>query len=128
MPKPPARHNPKSVKSPDTRRQKTFQPSKIKDLLDKAGLTGRAIGQFVARQQSWEAFFATRLPASLTKEISHFVEKDGVLTVYVSSAAWSARLKFALAECWPAVLAERPSLQRSVVKIQPVAASTGART
>ena len=29
---------------------------------------------------------------------------------------------------WPAVLAERPSLQRSVVKIQPVAASTGART
>jgi hypothetical protein len=116
------------VKSPDSRGQKTFQPSKIKDLLDKSGLTGRAIGQFVARQQSWEAFFATRLPASLTKEISHFVEKDGVLTVYVSSAAWSARLKFALAECWPAVLAERPSLQRSVVKIQPVAASTGART
>jgi predicted nucleic acid-binding Zn ribbon protein len=116
------------VKSPDSRRQNTFQPSKIKDLLDKSGLTGRAIGQFVAKQQSWEAFFAPRLPAALASEISHFVEKDGVLTVYVSSAAWSARLKFALAECWPAVIAEQPTLQRWVVKIQPVAASTGART
>jgi len=128
MPKPPARHNPKSAKSADSRTQKTFQPSKIKDLLDKSGLTGRAIGQFVERQQSWEAFFASRLPAPLAGEISHFVEKDGVLTVYVSSAAWSARLKFALAECWTAVVAERPTLQRWVVKVQPVAASTGART
>ena len=128
MPKPPVRHNPKSAKSADSRTQKTFQPSKIKDLLDKSGLTGRAIGHFVARQQSWEAFFAPRLPAALMGEISHFVEKDGVLTVYVSSAAWSARLKFALAECWTAVLAERPTLQRWVVKVQPVAASTGART
>jgi predicted nucleic acid-binding Zn ribbon protein len=128
MPKPPARHNPKSVKSADSQRQKAFQASKVRDLLDKSGLTGRAIGEFVARQQSWEAFFAARLPASLAREISHVVEKDGVLTVCVSSAAWSARLKFALAECWPAVVAQRPTLQRWVVKIQPVAASTGART
>ena len=42
-------------------------------------------------------------------------------------AAWSARLRFAIAEHWPAAQQAAPGLKRWSVRVQPAAASTGAR-
>lgn len=87
-----------------------------------------AVAGFERRQDDWETFFESRLPAPLRRAISHYVERDGTLTIFVSSAAWSARLRFALAECGSALSAYRPSVKRYAVRVQPAAANTGART
>lgn len=60
--------------------------------------------------------------------VRHFVQKDDTLTIFVSSAAWAARWRYALPGVWPQAQAFRPAIARCVVKIQPAAASTGART
>jgi hypothetical protein len=128
MPKPPGRHNPKlgipTGKSPDH----TRKPSKINDLLSRSAIGGAAIRAFVDRQESWESFFTTRLEPALLAAVGHYVEKDGTLTIFVTSAAWAARMRYALPALWPAAMQFRPAVSRWVVKVQPAAASTGART
>lgn len=120
MPKRTVRDNPKPFRP--------GKPKPINDLLAKSALLGGAVRRFEARQTGWEGFFAGRLSPELAREISHYVERDGTLTVFASSAAWSARLRFVLAEHWPAIVAHSPTLKRWVVRVQPAAASTGART
>jgi hypothetical protein len=68
------------------------------------------------------------LEADLAAQITQIVEREGALTVYAGSAAWSARLRFAMAEHWEAARAASPGIERWSVRVQPVAASTGART
>lgn len=120
MPKRTVRDNPK--------RPRPGNPKPINDLLSKTGLVGRAVQRFSASQSGWEGFFESRLSPELAREISHYVERDGTLTVFVSSAAWSARLRFVLAEHWPAIVENAPTLTRWAVRVQPAAARTGART
>ena len=87
--------------------------------------------QAIARQADrgvfWREFFALRLPADLAAQVTQVVERDGALSVYAASAAWSARLRFAIAEHWPAAQQAAPELKRWSVRVQPAAASTGAR-
>lgn len=81
------------------------------------------------REAFWRGFLAERLEAPLVARITQIVEREGALTVYAESAAWSARLRFALAEHWPSAQAASPDLVRWAVRVQPAAAaSTGART
>lgn len=75
----------------------------------------------------WREFLAQRLPAELAAQVTQVVERDGALSVYAASAAWSARLRFAIAEHWPAARQAAPGLKRWSVRVQPAAASTGAR-
>ncbi|MFM7625235.1 MAG: hypothetical protein ACKO7G_01985 [Gammaproteobacteria bacterium] len=87
----------------------------------------QAIARQADRGAFWKAFLAGRLPVELASQVTQVVERDGVLSVYAASAAWSARLRFALAEHWPAALEAAPGLKRWSVRVQPAAASTGAR-
>jgi hypothetical protein len=54
--------------------------------------------------------------------------REGCLTLHAANAAWSARLRYALAEHWSAIVARDASLKKSLVRIQPAAASAGGRT
>ncbi|MGQ0835907.1 MAG: DciA family protein [Gammaproteobacteria bacterium] len=90
------------------------------------GLLGRArnpvLSQISAQkgsQDAWRAWLATRLPEDLAGRVSGVVEREGVLTVFTESAAWSARLRFALAEADADVRARSPGLSRVVVKVMP---------
>jgi hypothetical protein len=127
MPKPPSRYNPKLVEHRTNSPSRAGKLSEISKLLDNSGLTARA-REFVSRQDDWAGFFAARLEPALFAAIGHYVEKDGTLTVFVGSAAWAARLRYELPALWTAAREFRPGVARWVVKIQPVAASTGART
>lgn len=124
MPKRTVRDNTKSLVGSPSR----GKPKQINDLLANTAVLRGAVAGFARRQSDWESFFETRFPADLRQAISHYVERDGTLTVFARSAAWSARVRFALAECWPEVGAHRPTVKRYVVRVQPAAASTGART
>jgi hypothetical protein len=55
----------------------------------------------------------------LYSRISGLVERDGTLTVFTESAAWSARLRFALADVERDVKAKSPGLRGVIVKILP---------
>jgi hypothetical protein len=103
------------------------KPREISSLLSGSGLANRA-REFVRKQEDWGSFFAPRLEPALLAAIGHYVEKDGTLTIFVDSASWAARLRFALPDLWDAAREFRPSIARWAVKIQPVAARTGART
>ena len=127
MPKPPSRNNPKRGSLSRNDSCRGGKPSEIKNLLLRSALGNKA-REFVERQDDWTAFFARHLDPALQAAIGHYVEKDGTLTVFVSSAVWAARLRFELPAHWEAARQFRPAVVRWAVKIQPVAASTGART
>ena len=128
MPKAPRRHNPKLRKSPENGSIRSSQPSKINDLLSKSLIGGAAVRAFEDRQQDWSGFFARHLAPEQLAAVSNFVERDGTLTILVRSAEWAARLRYALPAIWSAAQEFRPEIARWTVKVQPAAASTGART
>lgn len=117
MPKPPARDNRRGGK-----------PSLVKDLLSKAGLGPGAASARSRADDDLRASLERVLPGELSTHIAALTVRDGRLVVYVESAAWSARLRYALAEHWPAVQYAQPELREWAVKVQPAAASAGART
>jgi hypothetical protein len=105
-------------------RQKTRGRSRVghsvKGLL--AG-TGSAVFARISVQKTaadaWRTWLEERLPGELSGRISGVVERDGALTVFTESAAWSARLRFALAELSPEVEAKDSRVTRVVVKVLP---------
>ena len=128
MPKPPPRHNPRHVTAAGSPSGRVKKPIGIKDLLGRSAPLQQAIARQADRGTFWRAFFAARLAPDLAGQITQIVERDGALSVYAASAAWSARLRFALAEHWPAAQQAAPGLKRWSVRVQPAAASTGAPT
>lgn len=128
MPKPPPRHNPPGHHSRRSPSSPLKKPIGISELLGRSGTLQRAIARQADRGVFWRGFLAERLPAELLAQVTQIVERDGALSVYAASAAWSARLRFALAEHWPAAREACPALKRWSVRVQPAAASTGART
>lgn len=116
MPKPLGRDNRRGGK-----------PRSIKDLLSRSSLGGAAVAETRAADDAL-AWLRGRLPTELAGHIASVSEREGKLVVYAESAAWSARLRYAVAECWTALQAERPQLRDWAVKVQPAAASAGART
>jgi hypothetical protein len=132
MPKPPHRHNPNSPKLGQSSAGRLTpvrpgKPREIKDLLKRSGLA-QAAQKFEGQQRDWRDFFAEKLEPGLLEAIVHYVERDGTLTLHASSASWAARLRFALPALTDEAKTFRPVVKKFVVKIQPVAASTGART
>lgn len=128
MPKPPPRYNPRNVIAAGSPPSRVKKPIGIKDLLGRSAPLQQAIARQADRGTFWRGFFAARLAPDLAGQITQIVERDGALSVYAASAAWSARLRFALAEHWPAAQQAAPGLKRWSVRVQPAAASTGAPT
>lgn len=127
MPKPPTRYNPSAAATVSQSSNRVKKPIGIKDLLGRSAPLQKAIARQADRGVYWREFFTQRLPPELAGQVTQVVERDGVLSVYAASAAWSARLRFAVAEQWPAAQQAAPGLKRWSVRVQPAAASTGAR-
>ena len=128
MPKPPDRHNPARATRRTSGARHAKKPSSINELLSGLGVLQQGIRRQTGREAFWRDFLTARLEADLLAQVTQIVEREGALTVYAQSAAWSARLRFAMAELWGEAQAASPGLTRCSVKVQPVAARTGART
>ena len=91
----------------------------VKDLLEgRFSALARLSGE--ARQQDqWSLWLKSRLAAELAPRISGIHERDGVLVVFAESAAWSARLRFALLELEPAVREAHPRITAVEVRVLP---------
>ncbi|MBS0380171.1 MAG: DUF721 domain-containing protein [Proteobacteria bacterium] len=91
----------------------------VKDLLARVSPGLRDLGIRAARQEAWGEWLGGHLDPELRAKVRSVTERSGTLTVFAESAAWSARLKFALAELVPRLRAERPSVKDIEVRVMP---------
>ncbi len=102
-------------------------PFNVKDLLAKAGITSKGIAQYADQQSRWSSKLSAALDPALFERITGTGFEAGTLTVYVESAAWSARLRYALAECLPRLQEAETSLTAVSVRLRPRAAPAETR-
>jgi len=81
------------------------------------------MAQFADQHSHWTKRLALALEPGLAQRITGTGFEAGTLTVYVESAAWSARLRYALAECLPQLQAIEEGLTNVRVRLRPRAPS-----
>jgi hypothetical protein len=91
----------------------------VKDLLQHRTPILTRLTDQAARQDLWNAWLSTHLPGGLRARVSGVNERDGTLVVFAESAAWCARLRYALAELEPLLRAERPAVAAIEVRVLP---------
>ncbi len=72
-----------------------------------------------ARQNLWSEWLSAQLPAEIHARISGLNERDGTLVVFAESAAWCARLRYALLELEGSLRAAHPWVQSIQVRVLP---------
>jgi hypothetical protein len=70
-------------------------------------------------QRQWLDWLTETLPAELGGQLVYAVQKGPELTVLTTSAAWSARVRFALAELEPQIHARQPDIVKITVRVAP---------
>jgi len=121
MPKRPTRNKNFRPRLETARAYGQRAPFIVKDLLQKAGITSKGIAQYADQQEKWTLRLREHLAPELCGHITGTGFEGGRLTVYVESAAWSARLRFALAESLAALQAAEPGLKDVGVRLRPKA-------
>ena len=72
-----------------------------------------------SRQSFWNCWLSTHLPPELHPRISGVTERDGTLVIFAETAAWSARLRYALLELEGEIRAADPALTDIEVRVLP---------
>jgi len=70
----------------------------VKDLIRTSVPALTRITDQGGRESFWRQWLRARLPEELRDAVSAVIEREGTLVVCAHSAAWSARLRFALQE------------------------------
>jgi hypothetical protein len=70
-------------------------------------------------QEDWRKWLKNRLPEDIDAHVTGAVERDTTLTVFADSAAWSARLRFAVAEIDTQIRERNAEIQKVLVKVLP---------
>ena len=91
----------------------------VKELLARRlpGLT-RVTDQAL-RQNFWNDWLSEHLPPELRSRISGVSKRDRSLVIFAETAAWSARLRYAVVELEPAMRAADPQLDNIEVRVLP---------
>jgi hypothetical protein len=98
------------------------KPINVKDLIQKTPLLKKEAAQFFDTERQWRDFLGARLPDGLATRIAGIGSRPPELTIYAESAAWSARLRYALAELEAPIRTQDPAIQTIVVRVKPAAA------
>jgi hypothetical protein len=91
----------------------------VKDLLTEKSALLTRVTQHATRQNHWEKWLASRLPAELHAHVSSVSERAQVLVIFATSAAWAARLRYALADLEPQMRAADAKLAEIEVRVLP---------
>jgi hypothetical protein len=81
-----------------------------------------ALGRVAEQRQSqsdWRIWLSSKLPAALAARITGAVQNAENLVIFAESAAWSARLRYAIAELDGEIRRENPALQNVSVRVMP---------
>jgi hypothetical protein len=72
-----------------------------------------------ARRNAWQERLAKILPGDLVVRIHQVLVRGDELIVYAESAAWAARLRFALADADASLRAGHPEIASVSVRVMP---------
>jgi hypothetical protein len=72
-----------------------------------------------ARQDFWSCWLSDHLPAELRTRVSGITERAGKLVIFAESAAWSARLRYAVLELEREIRAADPAVTAVTVRVLP---------
>ncbi len=70
-------------------------------------------------QREWREWLSEALPAELRGQLVQALQRGPELTVLAASAAWSARMRFALAELEPRIRERQPDIVKVRVRVAP---------
>ncbi|MBS0364442.1 MAG: DUF721 domain-containing protein [Proteobacteria bacterium] len=91
----------------------------VKDLLARAVPVVARVNEQAALHARWESWLRERLPAELAVRICGVAVRQGTLVVFADSAAWGARLRFALAPLEAELTAAESTLTRIEARVLP---------
>jgi hypothetical protein len=95
------------------------KPDSVKDLLARLTPTLTQVSKQTSRQAYWRQWLTEHLPPDLVARLSGVVERQGTLVVFAESAAWSARLRYAVQELEPQIKTCGPGIQSITVRVLP---------
>ena len=92
----------------------------VKALLGRSpGVALSRVSEQVAKQREWQKWLESELPAEAVAHLSGVVERGDTLVVFTESAAWSARVRYAVAEIDDLIKKEWVGIQKVVVRVMP---------
>ena len=101
-------------------KSKTGHPvHSVKDLLARSAFNLARVSAQASRQQFWDQWLKGRLGLELHGRISGISEQQGKLVIFAESAAWSARLRFAVAELDAEIRAGAGNVRSVSVRVLP---------
>jgi hypothetical protein len=89
-------------------------------------LLGEVARQALAASE-WQVTVKKVLPPEVANRVSAASLKDGQLVVFTESAAWAARLRYALSEHEAALLATHKEVREIVVRVSPAASKASGK-
>jgi hypothetical protein len=100
-------------------RRRVRSADSVKDLLTGNIPALQRLSQQSARQELWRAWLHEHLPEEARTHVSGIVERHDTLVIFTRSAAWSARVRFAVAEIEEALKRAHPKIARVEVRVLP---------
>jgi hypothetical protein len=91
----------------------------VKDMLARRSPVLTRVTDQAARQAVLRDWMKTHLPEYLAGKISGIVERENTLVLFAESAAWSARLRYAVQEIEAQLRAEHPAITAIRVRVLP---------
>jgi hypothetical protein len=95
------------------------RPDSVKDLLAHKLPGLKRVTDQAVRQSFWNGWLCGHIPAAMRTKISGVAERDGTLVIFAESAAWSARLRYAVHELEGEIRAANPKLTEIEVRVLP---------
>ena len=95
-------------------------PESVKALLSRISRNvATPVAEQRQSQQGWREWLKNSLPEHIEPHVTGVVERAGTLTVFAESAAWSARLRFVIAELEPQIRERNAQIVKLLVKVMP---------
>lgn len=117
MPKKPRQHKNTNRSSGDSAPRTRHIPG-IADLLARAPLL-RSLNESRAQHQQWREWLAASLPEELVPRVLEASRQADQLVVYAESAAWCARLRYALATLEQQIRSRDSAIRQVRVRVRP---------
>jgi len=100
-------------------RRRESKSDSVKDLLQRAHPAIARLSDQTARQELWRRWLALHLPSESAAHVSGVVERHATLVIFTESAAWSARVRFAVAEIEEELKRAHPAITAVAVRVLP---------
>ncbi len=95
------------------------QVHSVKDLLARRAPALMRVTAHAARQHFWSCWLSERLPPEIRARVSGVSESAGKLVIFAETAAWSARLRYAVLELEREMRAADSTLLEVKVRVLP---------